>query len=66
MNGHLKKMSDGEEFFGDIERDYLKDSAYICAQKDIEDWQQWEEEQEKKKAIIKIIKYIEDDVTREV
>jgi hypothetical protein len=65
MNGQLKKMSDGEEFFGDLERDYLKDYAYICAQKETENWKQWEEEN-KKQAVIKIIKEVEDDVTREV
>lgn len=38
----------------DLEREYLQDFAYIKAQKEIEEWQQFEEEFNKKEAKIEI------------
>lgn len=56
--------------FGDIERDYLKDYAYICAQKEIEEWWEYEEYlKTRKPAKIVILTEIKDEdrtITREI
>lgn len=44
------------EFFGDLEREYLQDAAYVQAMKDIEHEWQWEEEQKKKKEVFIVVK----------
>jgi hypothetical protein len=57
------------ENFGDLERDSLKDYAYICAQKEIEQWWQWEEEQKVRKPAIITLNTLKDEdriITREV
>ncbi len=57
------------ENFGDLERDSHKDYAYICAQKEIEQWWQWEEEQKVRKPAIITLNTLKDEdriITREV
>lgn len=59
------------DYFGDLERDYLKDYAYICAQKEVEEWWEYEEfmKQNRKPAKIVVLTEIKDEdraVTGEV
>lgn len=43
----------------DLEREYMKDIAYIRHEKETKDWEQWIEEQESRKAATIIVKFNE-------